>query len=101
MVVVNFGLEGKVVVDIDIDNHDPSQKSRAAWEELLIGGRFICEHWSHCANTSSVCEQLDYSPALTSSRPGPSVNQSVTTGNFCTYERGSVASMETRRRHRV
>ena len=40
-------------------------------------------------------------PALTSSRPGPGVNQSVTTGNFCTYERGSVASMETRRRHRV
>ena len=59
MVVVKFSLKGKVVVDIDIDNHDPSQKSRAAWEELLIGGRFICEHWSHCANTSSVCEQLD------------------------------------------
>ena len=47
MVVVKFSLKGKIVVDIDIDNHDPSQKSRAAWEELLIGGRFISEHWSH------------------------------------------------------
>ena len=47
VVVVKFSLKGKIVVDIDIDNHDPSQKSRAAWEELLIGGRFICEHWSH------------------------------------------------------
>ena len=45
--MVKFSLKGKVVEDIDIDNHDPSQKSRAAWEELLIGGRFICEHWSH------------------------------------------------------
>ena len=47
VMVVNFSLKGKVVVDIDIDNHEPSQKSRSAWEELLIGGRFICEHWSH------------------------------------------------------
>ena len=47
MVVVKFSLKGKIVVDIDIDNHDLSQKSRAAWEELLIGGMFICEHWSH------------------------------------------------------
>ena len=47
VVDVKFSLKGRVVVDINIDNHDLSQKSRAAWEELLIGGRFICEHWSH------------------------------------------------------